>query len=268
MIDNCNIIRDLMPLVIDEAASEESAQCVQTHVENCDNCRTYYEGMKRISDSRKMQVEEQQLFEKATLRLRKKRRLRILRNLVIGMLIGCVLMWGGLRVWSDMMHHYNQLVYHGFYGVSLSQLQSGQVSVNIDFRGSSLLCGVDFDWVEEDGQNILYVYLERPRIKQYAQSPHNNYSCTRLPPERMETLYEIRQGKPGEYVILWQRGMEIPAASEEMEAYFVLNDEYWTLWNEQDETPDGKPIARSQEQYDRIQELRKQMNQIIVPEWQ
>ena len=100
MTDNCNIIRDLMPLVIDEAASADSIQCVTVHVEKCESCRTYYEGMKHISDSRKMQVEEQQLFEKAALRLRKKRRLRIIRNIFIGMLIGCVLMWGGLRVWS------------------------------------------------------------------------------------------------------------------------------------------------------------------------
>ncbi len=268
MTDNCNIIRDLMPLVIDEAASEDSAQFVNSHVDHCDECRIYYDGMKRMHSSRKAQEEEARTFALAAQKMKKKRRARILRNIVIGMLIGCVLAYGGLLGWSHLTMDYTQLIYYGDYGVTLSELKDGWVSVNIDYYGSSLVCGVDFEKVQEDGRNILYVYLERPFIKQYMMNPHNNYSCTRLPPERMENLYEIRQGKGDEYLVVWQQGMDIPDASAEMEQYFALNEEYWDLWNSQDSTPDGKLMIRSQEEYEQIELLRDQLRQITVPEWQ
>lgn len=268
MTDNCNIIRDLIPLVIDEAASEDSAKCVHQHLETCESCRSCYDSMLSAIAADKAREEEQKSFEKAAMKLKKKRRVRILRNIVIGMLIGCVLLYGGLLGWSHLTMDYNQLIYYGEYGVTLSELKDGWVSVNIDFYGSSLVCGVDFEKVQEDGRNILYVYLERPFIKQYMMNPHTNYSCTRLPPERMENLYEIRQGKGDEYLVVWQKGMDIPDASAEMEQYFALNEEYWDLWNSQDSTPDGKLIIRSQEEYEQIELLRDQLRQITVPEWQ
>lgn len=268
MTDRCNIIRDLIPLVIDNAASEDSAQCVKAHIKTCEDCRSCYENMQAVLSESKVREEEQKEFSRAAEKLRKKRRVRILRNVVLGVLIGCILAFGGLLGWQHLTMDYNQLIYHGFYGVTLSELSDGRVSVNIDFYGSSMLCGVNFDKVQEDGRNILYVYLERPVIKQYAQNPHDNYSCTRLSKERMEELYEIRQGKGDEYVVLWQKGMDIPAASEEMEKYFALQEEYFALWNAQKQTPDGKFIARSQEEYAQINVLREQLRQITVPEWQ
>ena len=268
MIDNCNIIRDLIPLVIDEAASEDSAKCVHQHLETCKSCRSCFDSMQAAIAEDKAREEEQKSFEKAALKLKKKRRVRILRNIVIGMLIGCVIVYGGLLGWSHLTMDYNQLIYYGEYGVTLSELKDGWVSVNIDYYGSSLVCGVDFEKVQEDGRNILYVYLERPFIKQYMMNPHTNYSCTRLPPERMENLYEIRQGKGDEYLVVWQKGMDIPDASAEMEQYFALNEEYWDLWNSQDSTPDGKLMIRSQEDYEQIMRLREQLDQITVPEWQ
>lgn len=41
----CAVVRDLMPLVADDVASEESKELVNGHVEGCEVCRAYYEGM-------------------------------------------------------------------------------------------------------------------------------------------------------------------------------------------------------------------------------
>lgn len=267
MTDNCNIIRDLMPLVIDEAASNDSAQCVEAHLKSCTACQAYFEGMKSALDAQKAQAEEQLAFIQAARRLKKKRRLRIVRNVLIGMLIGCVLMWGGLYGWQYMTMRYTQLVYHGFYGVTLSRLQSGQVSVNIDYRGSSVLSGVTVNDAEEDGKHILYVYLEQSIIPQYAASPLKNYSCTRILPERMTELYEIRQGKPDEYVTVWQQGGEIPAASPEMEEWLALTEAYQSIWDGVRQSDDGKALITHQER-DEMNALLNQRHSIIVPEWQ
>ena len=141
----CEVVRDLMPLVIDEAASEESAQCVHQHVDRCESCRIYYDGMKHMSDSRKAREEEERSFALAAQKMKKNRRKRLVRNVLIGMLIGCIMAYGGLRAWSYLTMDYTQLVHYDFYGVTLSELETGEVSVNIDFYGSSLVCGVDFE---------------------------------------------------------------------------------------------------------------------------
>lgn len=48
---NCNIIKDLIPLYIDDCCSEESAALVQTHIENCKSCRELYETLQTPYDS-------------------------------------------------------------------------------------------------------------------------------------------------------------------------------------------------------------------------
>ena len=42
----CGIIRDLLPLYIDEVCNEESKQAVENHLSECEKCRNYYESMK------------------------------------------------------------------------------------------------------------------------------------------------------------------------------------------------------------------------------
>lgn len=42
----CGIIRDLLPLYIDEVCNEESKQAVEIHLSECEKCRSYYETMK------------------------------------------------------------------------------------------------------------------------------------------------------------------------------------------------------------------------------
>ena len=37
---NCDVVKDLIPLVNDDVASEESKKLVNSHCENCSDCRT------------------------------------------------------------------------------------------------------------------------------------------------------------------------------------------------------------------------------------
>ena len=42
----CGIIKDLLPLYIDDVCNEESKEAVEAHLSECENCRNYYESMK------------------------------------------------------------------------------------------------------------------------------------------------------------------------------------------------------------------------------
>ena len=42
---DCNVIKDLIPLYIDDCCSEESHAEVKRHIENCDECKKIFESM-------------------------------------------------------------------------------------------------------------------------------------------------------------------------------------------------------------------------------
>ena len=43
---DCNVIKDLLPLYVDECCSEESTKLVAEHLENCGSCRKIYHQMR------------------------------------------------------------------------------------------------------------------------------------------------------------------------------------------------------------------------------
>lgn len=45
----CNIVRDLIPLYIDDCCSEESEAIVKEHIDNCPKCKEFYESMSALS---------------------------------------------------------------------------------------------------------------------------------------------------------------------------------------------------------------------------
>lgn len=48
---DCNIIKDLIPLYIDDCCSKESAALVRAHIEDCKRCRELYETLQTHYDS-------------------------------------------------------------------------------------------------------------------------------------------------------------------------------------------------------------------------
>lgn len=47
---DCNVIKDLIPLYIDDCCSKESANIVKEHIDRCPQCKELYENMKTSSD--------------------------------------------------------------------------------------------------------------------------------------------------------------------------------------------------------------------------
>lgn len=51
----CGIIRDLLPLYIDDVCNEDSKRAVENHLSECEKCRNYYESMTSTDDFAKNQ---------------------------------------------------------------------------------------------------------------------------------------------------------------------------------------------------------------------
>ncbi len=58
---NCNIVKDLIPLYIDDCCSEESAAEVKKHLESCAECKVVFEEMSYPTNTEDVSVEKKPL---------------------------------------------------------------------------------------------------------------------------------------------------------------------------------------------------------------
>ena len=84
-----------------------------------------------------------------------------------------------------------------------------------------------------------------------------------------DTVDEIRQGTPANYINVWTKGDPIPAASEEMERYFAMEKAYYQWIDSSYRDADGNVnivVNDSEDEFfawqDRLEDARK-----AVPEW-
>ena len=256
MPKNCNMAKDLMPLVIDQAASEESKNFVEQHMENCPECRGCYEGMQRqlVADrARADQEAERKLMEAAALELKKKRRRRSLKAVLIGTLVALVLTYCGALLFSRLA--YTPAVYLEADRIEFSmyQLSDG----DIYFRQTALNAGFYVEWHEKtetvDGKTVLSLQAKEPRLTLRRQESGN--SCTGILGNIDEQGIDlIRIGKEGAWETVWEKGQSIPPASETLENYWAISEKITALF-ERAEDVDGKPGFTDEDwvEYEKLQ---------------
>lgn len=87
----CEIIRDLLPLYVDGACSEESRKAVEEHIAGCEACRQELGKMKRVVDLDVVEEEVELLKEgKRTIEVKARSKLEstlILVNLIMNILL-------------------------------------------------------------------------------------------------------------------------------------------------------------------------------------
>jgi len=276
MKTECNVARDLMPLRADGVASEESNRYIDTHIAECADCKTYYEGMMAALPARAEQARarEQAEFARAAEELRKKRSRRVWRNVLLGILIGVLVMVGGSVGWTELAVKYNAELPADQYGVSLSQLESGKVVVSIDYReskrimGTMIRGGLEGDLEHPDGVYSMRIWMETTILPQTMATSNRNGPTTVI--SDIDQYDVIRVGKHGD-TILWQKGDPIDPASAEMEAYYAADDLRWDTfyqWQKQVNAGDigAVPLA-VEDTLDTMTENVERLR-LTVPEWQ
>lgn len=95
MKHDCEVVRDLMPLVVDGTASEKSKAMVEEHVAECDPCREMFAEMRQEVPGRLTMEQGGQVVKK----LRWRRMLRRVLLVLLGVAISAVLAIAGQRLW-------------------------------------------------------------------------------------------------------------------------------------------------------------------------
>lgn len=280
MNEECEVVRDLMPLVIDEVASNGSKRMVDRHLERCAECTAYMKQLKTSLPSEK--AEETQAdcaaFRAATIKLRKLKRFRTLRNILMGALIVCIFALGGLWGYNQLRRMTKPMPTED-YDILLSQLKDGSLVVSFDYHesreylGSTMMTATEKNQTTGDIAAILYIGVEKYVLPMKMADPMQNGSGMRLPSEWQTSYAEIRKGTPSDYQVLWKQEdgeRMIAEASPEMENYYAWWDVIDQLESRMLATKDGKAVFGDSTDSKRYSMAMHQADALatLVPEWQ
>lgn len=267
----CSVVRDLMPLCIDGAASEASREMVVKHVWECETCAKAYAEMQ--GQLQASQPDDQSCLDEAARRLRRHRRNQ--RRLLIALtaLLTVAAVIAGFFAWNYAFNTSQIPLGADEFEAVLSRTQDGQILLHIyvdDYRLSyGLSSGATMN---EDGS---YTFTVTPHATLVRR--HFDRSAPGLRGYNTATAYWqdglvwvkrsshwddaeplqitcIRVISDSGEIILYQPGDEIPLCSPEMDAYYRKLAEFAAV--------NGEAAKRSDELNDEMTELA-----LLVPEW-
>lgn len=160
----CDIVHDLIPLVLDDVASADSKAGVENHIEGCATCKAYYDGMS-VRISRSADPDSDKSFVAFCRNI--KRRSRIKRIAMTAFIILMVAIIGvvGITIFNDQR---STFVYMPIDGATAQLYLDGGDVVMLDIRAHD---GYGIYWNREEvcdcGDEEVIVYLQpmEPKLK-------------------------------------------------------------------------------------------------------
>ena len=270
----CNVVRDLMPLCIDSAASEDSRKLVVDHVWKCEKCAQVYQEMQgHLLPGQQDDIDYLDIAARKQQRKRRNRK-RILIALTC-MLTAVVVL---LAVWG-----YGYATQMSIFPVGLDEYdvyltrtrEDGRIILNINMDDKRLCYSYSIVGTREKNGDCFYsISVETTLIRKHWETPqrvntdvedgwywsdgavYSGYTATHTP------IASIRVVCGDEEKVIYQLGDDIPYCSEELEAYYKACDAY--------DDYDTSENRRSYDFLEKMEELRQKTIELVelVPEWQ
>lgn len=144
----CEVVKDLLPLYVDDLTSENVAESVEAHILTCSDCRKAYDGMKNTNDIQIQAQTDKSLMKKAKKRFNKK---LTLVGLVVAIVASVATLTGAAAVYK--------------YG---DVIKSNDIT--------AIVTEIDFNSLDFDDDNAGYTYNGRHyeiSEKEYAKAKEN-----------------------------------------------------------------------------------------------
>lgn len=220
-MSECNIVKDLMPLVVDGAASEDSRKLVTDHVSKCEKCALAYADCKRELPAKDPPMN----YGEAARALRKWRRIR--KALLIGLttIVTIAVLFAGRYAWNALTVWYNATLPLDEYEVLLVRMQDGQVNMIVLPDEEGLQISV----VERGPGSDTVCDVKTGVIRQYGRKCMETLVVGRwqdgvfwadYAPDVIRRSFSFTDGEKTR--VLYTAGDEIPLASPELEALYAL----------------------------------------------
>ena len=120
MKNECSVVRDILPLYLENMVSEETAESIKEHLENCPECAAEFEAMKSGKTVEKIGEEVQSDFEAEVLKsiknIRRKFRKKVLRvGGIIAAILAAILIAGSVLLHLFPVYRIAQISLNDYY---------------------------------------------------------------------------------------------------------------------------------------------------------
>ncbi|MDQ8738179.1 zf-HC2 domain-containing protein [Paenibacillus sp. LHD-38] len=223
----CEVIKDLLPLYIDNVCSRESAELVEEHLAACGSCRSEWENMRselRVPQNTvDMNRRESHLLEAMSAywsRSKLKSFLKggVLASLSLGIVISAyfgLTEWNIMRVPADIIEVKDT-----------SQMKDGRIAFHMRLTDGYDLNQISYD-MDENGNFYMIPY--RPIIKKKPITTFGLFNMYQTKDPFINGVYQNKYGADAkitalylgtrdENILIWEEGMKLPPASDTVEA--------------------------------------------------
>ncbi len=279
MKNDCNVVRDLMPLVIDGVASDESRELVTEHVSGCEPCAQVYADYQKNLPEEDAQMEKKE-FEQVARKIKRRQMSRKSIVILVSIFLTvAVLTAGGLLV--NKLHNSTVYVNVDSYDVRFVMFEGQEQPVSV-YTGldGSFGWGHKYEYDRENGMVRIKYYVTQSRLpypwqegRWYGDAFVDNAPCTFVDGQIMlssggqkYTVTEIVLTDEKNERVIYRAGDPLPAASDELRAY------YWTVstYNSWRARRDNEDVEFDKETIEtNYLEAKKEMEELytLVPEF-
>jgi hypothetical protein len=221
---SCEIIKDMLPLYYDEVCSGDSKKMVEEHLSKCNNCKMELENIKdEIHIPKNNMIEnrtDSNVIKNISTSWKRLRLKSFIKGGIISALLLTVIILGyiGLFKWEITSVATDVVEIR-----DISEIEDGKIVYYAEIIDGYSLNKIKYDM---DREGNLYITPLRPIIKKEALPPYaleKGYDFIDIKEQeifRGKDIRTIYYGTPKDKILIWEKGMELPKASEEVEKYF------------------------------------------------
>ncbi|WP_188890272.1 zf-HC2 domain-containing protein [Paenibacillus radicis (ex Gao et al. 2016)] len=229
----CEVIKDLLPLYIDQVCSESSKQLVEEHLAKCDSCKAEYTKMQQEirlpQETAALNRTEANAIKEISAFWNRSIVKATLKGGLIAVLLCLVIFFGnmGLRQWN-VLNVPSSIIEIA----DVSQLADGRIAYHVRLKDGYDLNQVSFN-IDDKGN--FYSIPRRPIIKAKPlvdKGLHNMYyifdiaeiKAYQLSNSKVKDIEALYFGSKKDPVLVWKKGMKLPPANDKVEAFFTANE--------------------------------------------
>lgn len=224
---SCEIVKDLLPLYYDNVCSSDSKRMIEEHLVECDSCKMELD---RIQDDIKLPKEEidknvndRNIVKNISTFWNRSRAKSFIKGGIISALLICLIIlgyfslfqWNITSVSTDVVEIKN-----------ISEMADGKIVYYAEINDGYSLNRLKYDM---DNEGNFYITPLRPIIKQEVQQVtvlEKGYDFIDIKDQELVRGKEIKKiyyGTPKDKILIWEKGMDLPKSSEEIENMFHFN---------------------------------------------
>jgi len=229
MKTSCKIIQDLLPLYYDNVCSEESCTLIQEHLEECEPCKQILKDIDHELSYPMASNDEDKPIRAIKSVWEKSKTKAFFKGTLIAIMVCAILVGGfvGMTQWKVIPVSPDLLEVS-----EVSQLSDGRIVYHLSVKDDKELHFVKFT-TNEDGtyyMTPMRSVIERKRTMEsglfnyyYMVDIAENNAYQQNHGEGI-VITSCYMGPKDNGILIWEHGMELPAASEELEKMILGNN--------------------------------------------